>query len=117
VLDADAPASPETEEAHEQRISVPTGSAGNQTQDVPIEEAGGHSREVRRFGFHVNPLSGSRVLDSELECLWHRSRFDVRRTGKVTEGPAKGELKTFETAAHDDKIFARSAGRRPPAHG
>ena len=36
-------------------------------------------------------------------CPWHNSCFDVR-TGKVTNGPAKVDLKTFKVETHDGKI-------------
>jgi nitrite reductase/ring-hydroxylating ferredoxin subunit len=34
---------------------------------------------------------------------WHNSCFDAR-TGKVTNGPAKVDLKTFKVETHDGKI-------------
>jgi nitrite reductase/ring-hydroxylating ferredoxin subunit/uncharacterized membrane protein len=60
---------------------------------------------THRFG----PLSDGALLDGEVECPWHRSRFDVR-TGKVTQGPAQLDLKTFDAVLRDGKIFVRAAG-------
>jgi uncharacterized membrane protein/nitrite reductase/ring-hydroxylating ferredoxin subunit len=54
---------------------------------------------THRFG----PLSEGCLRNGEVECPWHRSRFDMR-TGKVTQGPAKENLKTFSTKILDGKI-------------
>jgi nitrite reductase/ring-hydroxylating ferredoxin subunit len=45
---------------------------------------------THRFG----PLSEGCIHEGEIECPWHRSRFDIR-TGQVTSGPAKEGLRTF----------------------
>lgn len=50
------------------------------------------------------PLSEGRIDGCELTCPWHRSRFDLR-TGKVTQGPAKVDLRTFPTEVRDGKIW------------
>ena len=55
---------------------------------------------THRFG----PLSEGCFDGFNVECPWHRSRFDVR-TGKVTNGPAKIDLKTFRIETRDGKIF------------
>lgn len=54
--------------------------------------------------------SMKRLLGSEggfeglnAQCPWHNSCFDVR-TGKVTQGPAKVDLKTFKVETRDGKI-------------
>ena len=39
-----------------------------------------------------------------MQCPWHNSCFDVR-TGKVTNGPAKVDLKTFQVDTRDGKIY------------
>src|SRR5207244_338225 len=39
---------------------------------------------THRFG----PLSEGCIQGGEIECPWHRSRFDLS-TGKVTHGPAR----------------------------
>src|SRR5438094_1347512 len=54
---------------------------------------------THRFG----PLSEGTFKDFNVQCPWHNSCFDVR-TGKVTQGPAKVDLKTFTIETHDGKI-------------
>ncbi|MCI0393566.1 MAG: Rieske 2Fe-2S domain-containing protein [Chloroflexi bacterium] len=54
---------------------------------------------THRFG----PLSEGSLRDHEIMCPWHRSCFDVR-TGQVTQGPAKTDLKTFEVAVANGQI-------------
>lgn len=49
------------------------------------------------------PLSEGTFHGSDVQCPWHKSRFDVR-TGKVTNGPAKIDLKTFRVETRDGKI-------------
>jgi nitrite reductase/ring-hydroxylating ferredoxin subunit/uncharacterized membrane protein len=58
---------------------------------------------THRYG----PLSEGSFHDHQVECPWHRSRFDVR-TGKVTQGPAKIDLKTFEVTVVDGEIALRA---------
>jgi nitrite reductase/ring-hydroxylating ferredoxin subunit/uncharacterized membrane protein len=57
---------------------------------------------THRYG----PLSEGAVYDHQVECPWHRSCFDVR-TGKVTEGPAKVDLKTFPVEIREGDIALR----------
>jgi uncharacterized membrane protein/nitrite reductase/ring-hydroxylating ferredoxin subunit len=54
---------------------------------------------THRFG----PLSEGSFKGFDVQCPWHNSCFDVR-TGKVTNGPAKVDLKTFRIEARDGKI-------------
>lgn len=54
---------------------------------------------THRYG----PLSEGCFSGCEVECPWHRSRFDVR-TGKVVKGPAKVDLKTWPTEVRDGKV-------------
>ena len=54
---------------------------------------------THRFG----PLSEGLLADCYVECPWHNSRFDVR-TGKVVQGPAKVDLKTFKVEIRDCKV-------------
>jgi nitrite reductase/ring-hydroxylating ferredoxin subunit/uncharacterized membrane protein len=61
---------------------------------------------VQDFCTHrCGPLSEGSVLydDQQIECPWHGSRFDLS-TGQVTRGPAKVELKTFETRVVDGVV-------------
>jgi len=54
---------------------------------------------THRFG----PLSEGDFEGFNVRCPWHNSCFDVR-TGKVTNGPAKVDLKTFKVETHHGKI-------------
>ena len=55
---------------------------------------------THRYG----PLSEGKLYDHQIECPWHRSCFDIR-TGKVTEGPAKLDLKSYSATIRAGKIF------------
>jgi uncharacterized membrane protein/nitrite reductase/ring-hydroxylating ferredoxin subunit len=57
---------------------------------------------THRYG----PLSEGKLQDHQIECPWHRSCFDIR-TGKVVEGPAKVDLKTYSATIRAGKIFIR----------
>lgn len=63
---------------------------------------------THRFG----PLSEGQLDGHEVVCPWHRSRFDVR-TGKVTSGPAKVDLRTFAVEVRDGQIYVASPGPNP----
>lgn len=54
---------------------------------------------THRFG----PLSEGSFQHFNVQCPWHNSCFDVR-TGKVTQGPAKVDLRTFKTEIRDGKL-------------
>jgi uncharacterized membrane protein/nitrite reductase/ring-hydroxylating ferredoxin subunit len=53
---------------------------------------------THRFG----PLSEGSFHGFNVQCPWHNSCFDIR-TGKVTNGPAKVDLKTFKVEMRDGK--------------
>lgn len=55
---------------------------------------------THRYG----PLSEGKLKGCEVQCPWHNSRFDVR-TGKVTQGPAKVELKTWRAEVREGKVW------------
>lgn len=57
---------------------------------------------THRFG----PLSEGHFEGHEVMCPWHNSCFDVRN-GKVTRGPAKVDLKTFEVLVEEGWIRVR----------
>lgn len=57
---------------------------------------------THRFG----PLSEGSIHGHQIECPWHRSRFDMQ-TGKVTQGPAKVDLKMYDVEVKDGKIRVR----------
>ncbi len=54
---------------------------------------------THRYG----PLSEGGFQGFDVQCPWHNSCFDVR-TGKVTQGPAKVDLKSFKVETRDGKI-------------
>src|SRR5438552_1077336 len=54
---------------------------------------------THRFG----PLSEGAFDGFNVQCPWHNSCFDVR-TGKVTQGPAKVDLKSFKVEICSGKI-------------
>lgn len=57
---------------------------------------------THRYG----PLSEGKLQDHLVVCPWHRSCFDIR-TGKVAEGPAKVDLKIYETKIQGGKILIK----------
>jgi len=63
---------------------------------------------------HFGPLSEGSFRNGQVECPWHRSCFDVR-TGKVTQGPAKVDLKTYKISVRDGKIWVRVPKEETPA--
>ena len=60
---------------------------------------------THRYG----PLSEGCFKGCDVVCPWHGSRFDVR-TGKVTKGPAKVDLRTFRTEVRDGRIWIHPPG-------
>ena len=54
---------------------------------------------THRFG----PLSEGSLDGFNVQCPWHNSCFDVR-TGKVTNGPAKVDLKIFKVETREGKV-------------
>jgi nitrite reductase/ring-hydroxylating ferredoxin subunit/uncharacterized membrane protein len=55
---------------------------------------------THRYG----PLSEGCIKDGTVECPWHRSCFELR-SGRVTKGPAKVDLKTFAVEVREGKVF------------
>ncbi len=81
---------------------------------MTIANVGGECFAFQEFCTHrFGPLSEGALLDGEIECPWHRSRFNMR-TGKVTQGPAKIDLKTFDVAQRDGKILVSTVEHRRP---
>ncbi|MGN6367718.1 MAG: DUF2231 domain-containing protein [Phycisphaerae bacterium] len=74
---------------------------------ITFARANGTIYAVQEFCTHrCGPLSEGAICGTEIECPWHRSRFDLR-TGKPTHGPAKIDLKTFEVQSHQGIIHLR----------
>ena len=74
---------------------------------IAIAKQNGKVYAFQEFCTHrYGPLSEGKLQDHQIECPWHRSCFDIR-TGKVVEGPAKVDLKTYSTTIRAGKIFVR----------
>lgn len=74
---------------------------------IAIAKQEGQVYAFQEFCTHrYGPMSEGEVKDYEVMCPWHRSCFDIR-TGKVTQGPAKVDLKTYSAKVRDGKIFVR----------
>jgi nitrite reductase/ring-hydroxylating ferredoxin subunit/uncharacterized membrane protein len=61
---------------------------------------------THRFG----PLSEGCLEGREVMCPWHGSRFDIQ-TGKVAQGPAKVDLKTYDAKIENGQIKVRISNR------
>lgn len=73
--------------------------------EMCIANVGGQFYAFQDYCTHrFAPLSEGHFSDHEVMCPWHRSCFDVR-TGKVTKGPAKVDLRTFEVVVRDGWIL------------
>jgi nitrite reductase/ring-hydroxylating ferredoxin subunit/uncharacterized membrane protein len=60
---------------------------------------------VQEFCTHrYGPLSEGHLGPCDITCPWHGSKFDLK-TGKVLEGPAKVDLRTFKVEVRDGKIW------------
>lgn len=74
---------------------------------VTIARCDGQLFAVQEFCTHrFGPLSEGAIHDCQIECPWHRSCFDLR-SGKVTHGPAKEDLRTFEVQEREGQIWVR----------
>ena len=72
---------------------------------IVVARVSGTVFAVQEFCTHrYGPLSEGALTGNEIICPWHCSKFDLR-TGKVTEGPAKVDLRTFRVEAKDGKIW------------
>jgi nitrite reductase/ring-hydroxylating ferredoxin subunit/uncharacterized membrane protein len=68
---------------------------------IAIANLDGQFYAFQEFCTHrYGPLSEGRLRSGQVECPWHRSCFDVR-TGQVTQGPAKVDLRTFPVSVVD----------------
>ena len=73
-------------------------------QVIAIVKLDGNFYAFQEFCTHrFGPLSEGDIEGFNVRCPWHNSCFDVR-TGKVTQGPAKVDLKTFKMERRDGKI-------------
>jgi nitrite reductase/ring-hydroxylating ferredoxin subunit/uncharacterized membrane protein len=73
---------------------------------------------LQEFCTHrCGPLSEGSIEGGQIRCPWHNSRFNVR-TGKVTHGPAKVDLKVYASQVRDGRVWVRAgepAASAPPA--
>jgi nitrite reductase/ring-hydroxylating ferredoxin subunit/uncharacterized membrane protein len=70
-----------------------------------IARATGRLCAFQEFCTHrYGPLSEGKIENGEIVCPWHRSRFAMS-TGKVIEGPAKVDLRTFPVEERDGKVW------------
>jgi len=71
---------------------------------MTVTRAGGEAYAFGEFCTHrFGPLSEGRVCGCQVECPWHRSKFDVR-TGEVTKGPAAKPVAGFPVRIADGQI-------------
>src|SRR5207237_1273465 len=76
-------------------------------QVVAIAKIDNNVYAFQEFCTHrYGPLSEGSFKDFNVQCPWHNSCFDIR-TGKVTQGPAKVDLKTLRVELRDGKICVR----------
>jgi len=75
---------------------------------ITIANVGGRFYAVQEFCTHrFGPMSEAAFCDGAvLQCPWHRSKFDLR-DGKVVEGPAKEDLRTYEVSVEAGRIRVR----------
>ena len=72
---------------------------------VMIARVDGALYAVQEFCTHrYGPLSEGALQGCEVVCPWHNSRFDLR-SGKVTHGPAKVDVRTFRVETREGKIW------------
>ena len=82
---------------------------------IAIAKVDGQLYAFQEFCTHrYGPLSEGALNGAEIECPWHRSCFDVR-TGKVTQGPAKMDLKTYPVKIIGAKITVGVSHLSPAA--
>lgn len=74
---------------------------------IAVARQGGEVYAFQEFCTHrYGPLSEGKLQDRQVICPWHRSCFDIR-TGRVLEGPAKVDLKTYSATIRGGKIFIK----------
>ncbi len=74
---------------------------------MALVRLGGQVYAFQEFCTHRHgPLSEGCFQDAQVRCPWHNSRFDIR-SGKVTQGPAKIDLKVFEVQVRQGQIWVR----------
>lgn len=51
----------------------------------------------------AGPLSDGRIVGDEIECPWHRSRFNIK-TGGVTMDPAETDVASYKVHLIGDAV-------------
>lgn len=70
-----------------------------------VARTDGHLCAFQEFCTHrYGPLSEGKIENGEVVCPWHGSRF-IMATGKVAQGPAKVDLRTFPVEEREDKVW------------
>lgn len=73
-------------------------------QVITLAKVGNQFYAFQEFCTHrFGPLSEGSFHGFNVQCPWHNSCFDVR-SGKVTNGPAKVDLKTFNIERRDGRV-------------
>jgi nitrite reductase/ring-hydroxylating ferredoxin subunit/uncharacterized membrane protein len=76
-------------------------------QVITLVNYDGRFYAIQEFCTHqFGPLSEGTLCDGQVECPWHRSRFDLR-TGAVTQGPAQTPLRTFDVVTEGEDVYVR----------
>ena len=71
---------------------------------VCLAKVGGNIYAFQEFCTHrFGPLSEGTFDGTNVKCPWHGSCFDMK-TGKVTEGPAKEDIRTFPVEVRDGQV-------------
>ena len=60
------------------------------------------------------PLADGTLEGYEVECPWHRSKFDVR-TGEVTSPPASEPEPAYEVKVDGNNILIKKQGKSKPS--
>jgi nitrite reductase/ring-hydroxylating ferredoxin subunit/uncharacterized membrane protein len=72
---------------------------------IVIVRQSGEAYAFQEFCTHrFGPLSEGAFADGRVTCPWHRSCFEVQ-TGKVVDGPAKVDLKTYRMREAHGRIL------------
>jgi nitrite reductase/ring-hydroxylating ferredoxin subunit/uncharacterized membrane protein len=73
-----------------------------------VARVDGHLCAFQEFCTHrYGPLSEGKIENGEVVCPWHGSRFSTA-TGKVVQGPAKVDLRTFPVEEREGKVWLQA---------
>ena len=80
---------------------------------MTVARVGGRVYAFQEFCTHrFGPLSEGVLEDHTVKCPWHGSCFDVR-TGKVVQGPAKVDIKTFDAKIENGHVLVKVVRHLP----